>query len=182
MGVLGYDRIDDDFYPSPAWCTEALLRNFKPEGKIWEPACGEGHISKVLQAHGLETYSTDLVDRGYGEDHQDFLSYQSLPDQNIRSIVTNPPYSGSLPSDFILKSLELLKPVGGSVAMLLRNEYDCAAKRTNLFRHPAFTLKLVLTSRPRWIEGSTGSPRHNYSWFCWSWESASQPPTIKWDK
>lgn len=34
---------------------------------IWEPACGEGHISKVLAAHGYEVISTDLIYRGFGD-------------------------------------------------------------------------------------------------------------------
>ena len=33
---------------------------------VWECACGEGHISKVLESHGYNVVSTDLVYRGYG--------------------------------------------------------------------------------------------------------------------
>lgn len=33
---------------------------------VWECACGEGHISKVLESHGYDVVSTDLVYRGYG--------------------------------------------------------------------------------------------------------------------
>lgn len=35
---------------------------------------GEGHISKVLQAHGYEVISTDLIYRGFGDPEPlDFL-------------------------------------------------------------------------------------------------------------
>jgi hypothetical protein len=135
-----------------------------------------------VQALGYPTYSTDIVDRGYGDDTGDFLAFQGLPDPTIKSVVTNPPYLGTLPVDFISKALSLMEPVKGSVAMLLRNEFDSASKRTKLFRHPAFSMKLTLTSRPRWIEGSTGSPRHNYAWFIWDFDTVGTPPTITWDK
>jgi hypothetical protein len=180
MGVLGYEREAEDFYPSPPWCTEALLKHFTPRGTVWEPACGQGHICKVLEAKGHKVIATDLVDRGYGTPDKDFLKFDALPDPSIQAIITNPPYSDTLPSNFITKSLDLMKPVDGSVAMLLRNEFDSASKRTKLFAHPAFSLKLVLTKRPRWIEDSTGSPRHNYAWFCWDWKTVGQAPLITW--
>lgn len=182
MGALGYQRIAEDFYPTPSWCSRALLKNFVPKSVVWEPACGAGDISSALQLHGLTTYSTDLVDRGYGDAHFDFLACDKLPLPDIRSIITNPPYSGDLPQQFIEHSLKLMEPVKGSVAMLLRNEYDSASGRVDLFRHPAFALKLVLTKRPKWIEGSTGSPRHNYAFFCWDFEAVGKPPTIAWDQ
>jgi hypothetical protein len=53
--------------------------------------------------------------------------------------------------------------------MLLRNEFDCGLKRVGLFENYPFSAKLVLTSRPRWIENSKTSPRHNYSWYVWNW-------------
>jgi hypothetical protein len=180
MGVSGYARIADDYYPTPPWCTLALLKHFTPHTHVWEPACGQGHISRVLLETGIVEYSSDLVDRGYGEPEIDFLKTTAPPNPAIRSIITNPPYSGDLPQQFIKHSLTLMGPVKGSVAMLLRNEYDSASGRSDLFLHPAFALKLVLTKRPKWIEGSTGSPRHNYSWFVWDYETVGKPPTMIW--
>ena len=48
------DRQKDDFYATPAASTEALLSVEKFDGRIWEPCCGQGHISKVLSAAGYE--------------------------------------------------------------------------------------------------------------------------------
>ena len=56
-------RHKDDYYPTPPEATESLLQVEKFEGKILEPACGEGHISKVLMSHGHQVVSNDLVDR-----------------------------------------------------------------------------------------------------------------------
>lgn len=177
MGVLGYLRNEADYYPTPSWCTEALLTNLPSiTGEVWEPACGEGHISKVLVARGLAVKSSDLRLTGYGTGGVDFLA----SDWKSANIITNPPYT--LSEEFLVHALEATQDASGKVAMLLRNEYDSASSRTYLFRHPAFALKLALTKRPRWIEGSTGSPRHNYAWYVWDWATEGQAPTIKWDQ
>jgi len=63
----------DHFYPTPPEGTRALLRVEKFEGTIWEPACGDGAISRELEAVGHTVLSTDLIDRGYGTAGVDFL-------------------------------------------------------------------------------------------------------------
>ena len=40
-------RQEDDFYPTPAYVTQALLDNYRFTGEIWEPACGDGRMSKT---------------------------------------------------------------------------------------------------------------------------------------
>jgi hypothetical protein len=65
--VSGYEREGRDFYATPAWVTEALLRHVRFRGPIWEPCCGTGAMSTVLAAHGYEVVSTDIADRGFGE-------------------------------------------------------------------------------------------------------------------
>ena len=82
------DRQKDDFYATPPEATEQLLEVEKFNGKIYEPCCGQGHISKVLIENGYDVESTDLVDRGYGQSHIDFLMETNVRD----NIITNPPY------------------------------------------------------------------------------------------
>lgn len=53
-----------DYYATDPKAVEMLLEMETFAPVIWEPACGEGHISKVLQAHGHEVISTDLIYRG----------------------------------------------------------------------------------------------------------------------
>ena len=74
------ERERDDYYATHPETVEALLEQLKKDdvklnNNIWEPACGEGHISKVLENHGYNVFSTDLVDRGYGIGVVDFLQY-----------------------------------------------------------------------------------------------------------
>ena len=47
-----------EFYPTPPEATRALLSVESFQGDIWEPACGDGAISKVLEAAGYQVVST----------------------------------------------------------------------------------------------------------------------------
>jgi hypothetical protein len=107
LSIVGHDvkndRIKDDFYPTPVEATEKLLQQIKLDGDIWECACGDGAISKVLLQHGYKVYSSDLIDRGYGVVNEDFLK------SNLRSdnIITNPPFKLSL--EFALHAMKLAR-------------------------------------------------------------------------
>jgi hypothetical protein len=184
LGASKYQRRDGDFYATPEWVTEVLCRHVKFDA-VWEPACGEGHMSRVLERNGAFVWSTDLFDRGYGQEHGRSFLDTTLPRPDDTSmnldIVTNPPYS--LADEFVEHAIDLARPRGRRVAMLCRNEWDCSGTiRPHLFGgNPYFALKIVLTKRPRWIEGSTGNPRHNYAWYVWDF-SRRQVPTIIYDQ
>lgn len=87
-GNLRGDRQKDNFYATPSEATLALLSKETFTGGIYEPCCGQGHISKVLASNGYEVESADLVDRGYGTSGIDFLMESKQRD----NIITNPPY------------------------------------------------------------------------------------------
>ena len=95
-----------DYYATDPKAVEMLLELEQFSPVIWEPACGEGHISKVLQAHGYEVISTDLIYRGFGDPEPlDFLK-ETLDDFE-GDIITNPPYSMGL--EFVQRALESVR-------------------------------------------------------------------------
>jgi len=91
QSIVGYSlgRPKNDFYPTPEYVTEAILKKEFYRGEIWECACGEGHISRVLLKHNYSVLSTDLIDRGYGVGGIDFLNTEVLECPNV---FTNPPF------------------------------------------------------------------------------------------
>jgi hypothetical protein len=91
------------------------------------------------------------------------------------AIITNPPY-GRDAEKMLKHALALMEPVKGLCIFLCRNEWDSSARRAPLFDHPAFAFKVILRHRPRWIEGSTGAPRHNYAWFGFDFAKAAALP------
>lgn len=164
----GYERIERDQYETPAWVTEALLPHIPAYEEtlpfIWEPACGTGKMMDVLRKAGYAVYGTDI-----SEGH-DFLIDKD--NSGCTAIITNPPYSHA--KEFIERALELTKPWKGSVAMLLRTDYDHAKTRQYLFEWP-FAKKLVLTKRIVWFERPGAAPSFNHAWYIWDWRHHHSP-------
>lgn len=109
-----------DFYPTPKWATRALVENEIFDGEIWEPACGDGTMARVLAEAGNEVFASDLYDRGFGESGVDFLQENRTSD----NIVTNPPYNSA--EGFVAAGLRLAKR---KFALLLRLAFLEGANR-----------------------------------------------------
>jgi hypothetical protein len=177
LGTSGYERVEHDLYETPAWCTDVLLRHVVFKKVIFEPAAGRGAIARVLNKSGYTTVCQDLVLRDYQPCAQaDFFNTKFV--NPSMDIITNPPYE--IAEQFVRHALSITGPFQ-KVAMLLRNEWDCAHTRTDLFKDSNFKLKIVLTRRPRWVKESTGAPRHNYAWYVWD-HNWFAPPELIYDR
>lgn len=160
----GGDRRQDDFYPTPAECTRALIPTLInwPE-TIWEPSCGDGGIAKILSAGGFKVIGTDLVDRGYGTGGIDFLK---TPWRRADAVVTNPPFGG-LVSAFIKHALDLETPY---IAMLVNVNLWHAANRTKLWQRRLPEAVYALCWKPDFT--GAGRPYFNCVWTVWGPKSA----------
>jgi len=182
LGEAGFERVEGDRYWTESWVTQALLDAVRFRGLIWEPAAGRGDMADVLHANGYQVTCSDIAGSALGcsgAAESDFLTHTS-PGDGTFSIVTNPPYVHA--EAFIRKALELTARSSGMVAMLLRNEYDCAAGRSDLFEREPFACKLVLTKRPRWLDAlahHSASPRHNFAWYVWDYNHSGRA-NIRW--
>ena len=164
--VSGYARKENDLYETPNWVTLALFPHLPRMPKlIWEPAAGSGKLAAALPLSSR----VQQTDKNTG---CDFLT--SPPPVGCDAIITNPPYGQA--QAFIDRALELMEPVGGFVAMLLRTDYDHAKTRHYLFgAHPAFSKKVVLTKRIVWFERKGAAPSFNHAWFIWDWQHSGAP-------
>tara|TARA_R110001592_G_scaffold190717_1_gene436725 strand:- start:18 stop:575 length:558 start_codon:yes stop_codon:yes gene_type:complete len=141
------DREKDDFYPTPKNATQSLLDRQKFQGNIWECACGNGAMSEVIKENGYDVYSSDLINRGYGETGIDFLK----SDRKVDNIVTNPPFN--LATEFTLKAFELAKY---KVVMLSKISYLEGVKRRELiFNKNKLERVLIFTRRVPFKKEST---------------------------
>jgi hypothetical protein len=179
----GYARVARDFYPTPAWVTNALAEHVELAGmRVWECACGDGRMSEALKAAGASVYSSDIEDRGYSglDVVLDFLTAD--PPAPFDKIVTNPAYGkrNKTAEEFAERGL-IHTANGGLLALLLPNDFDSAITRRHLFAEcPAFAGKIVLTKRIKWFEpppGERAGPKENHSWFIWR-RPCSRAPRI----
>jgi len=154
------DREENDFYPTPESATVALLEKQSFEGDIWECACGDGAISKVLLQHGYKVYSSDLIDRGYGVTNQDFLN----SDLKADNIVTNPPFN--LAAEFTLQAFKLARK---KVVMLSKISYlEGIKRREQIFSQNKLEKVLVFSRRipfKKKSSNSTASGLMAFGWF-----------------
>lgn len=170
-----YERAESDFYATAPRAIDALFAKEEFAPKIWECACGEGHLSKRMVELGKEVISTDLVDRGYGE-LMDFLQ------QGVgfnADIITNPPYKYA--QEFVEKAIEL---TAGKVAMFLKITFLEGQKRRKLFEKYPPSKVYVFSARIQvarngeeemWKKSSAAC----YAWFIWE-KGYEGPPIIKW--
>jgi hypothetical protein len=164
-----------DFFPTPAWATYALIDNEKFSGEIWESACGNGAMSRVLEKTGRSVVSSDLYDRGFGEVGIDFLTAK----RQTENIVTNPPYNSA--EGFVASGL---KQASQKFALLLRLAFLEGANRANTIfaRHPpnrVWVFSERITFYPAGaVQKGTGTTA--YAWFVW--DKSASGTELKWFK
>lgn len=163
----------NDFYPTPPEGTLGLLKYETFKGEIWEPACGDGSMSKVLESKGYKVISTDLEPRGYGT-QGDFFFYGQLLAPNI---VTNPPFR--LAQEFADRSLAL---GCDKIALLCKLAFLEGQERGEWFpRTPlknvyVFSERLTMTRNG---ELQTGGGMIAFAWFVWE-RGYQGKPMIGW--
>lgn len=157
-----------DFYPTPCWATEALMKYENFIGDVWEPCCGDGAMAEVLKEK-YEVIASDKFDRGYGHYRtKDFLETETKLGNNI---ITNPPFNIS--GEMVVHALELTKDVPKSkVAFLLRTAFLESQDRYNTIfsinpPNRVYVFSERLSMYPAGHKGVLGGGTTSYSWFVW---------------
>lgn len=189
--VSGYAREGRDFYATPAWVTEALLHHVKLRGPVWEPCCGTGAMSRVIEAAGYQVHSTDIADRGYGQVGVNFLECQTVP-AGCQSIITNPPYgetgvhvgqsrSPSAMLRFLRHSLALTESVQGQLALLVRLQWIPGQRAAGIMSAAPFSAVIMLKDRIQWFDmgEETNRAQHHHAWVVFDHQHPKgQPPAL----
>ena len=170
------DAAAHDYYATDPLAVELLLQHEIFARDIWEPACGQGHISGVLQANGYKVFSSDLIYRGYGSGGVDFLKAEDCGLQ--MDIITNPPYKYA--AEFVNKALDVVAR-GQKVAMFLKLTFLEGQNRRALFRmNPPRTVYVSSARMECGKNGKfTGTSAVAYAWFVWV-KGYSGPTELKW--
>ena len=171
-------RQEHDFYATDPVAIELLLDELQFEKDVWECACGKGHISEVLKAHGYNVFSSDLIKRGYEDEQIDFLKSER---RWRGAIITNPPYRHALA--FTKKALESVYD-GNHVVMFLRLLFLEGKERRAFFEK--FPPKQIYVSSNRIACAKDGDFEKGgktkavcFAWFVWQ-KGFLGEPTIRW--
>lgn len=180
-----WERKPADLYPTPVDGTESIIEVLKamkrPDGTpiktIWEPACGDGRLARVLEWHGFTVISTDLREYpGYGYGGLDFLTETpggkwgwDMPE--IDAIVSNPPFS--LAEEFIRRALTFTP----NVVMLLKQTFwNVGGRSKGLWVDHTPDMELKLTWRLAFLKTERGnSPLMDCMWNVWNGDNAKRP-------
>lgn len=135
-----WERQQQDYYATEPKAIRLLMELEDFDENIRECACGEWHLSKEMEELWKSVFSSDLIDRWYGIQH-DFLNDNlSLPRE--WDIITNPPYKYA--NQFIEKWMKILQD-GKKMALFLPIRYLEWKERKMLFaKYPP--LKIYVSS------------------------------------
>lgn len=170
----GFDGVN--FYPTPEWGTEVLLKHVQFVGNVHEPCCGDGAMAEVLKKAGYNVSAADLFDRGYGKIGQNYLD--DFADYD--NIVTNPPFS--LAEEIFKHAYQHAR---FEICLLLRTAFLESKRRyNNIFSKTPPRLVLVFSERLTMYPAGhvvAGGGTTSYSWFVWT-KRYYGPTQVEWIK
>jgi len=171
------ERVDNDYYATPISSTLSLLKVEEIIYPALEPACGEGHIARLLTKG--EVVATDLIDRGYGIGGKDFLKDDI---EKVATVITNPPFN--LFQEFCEKGLKVATK---KVIMFGKLQALEGKKRATFMQNSPLRTIYVFKSRQNPLRNGSEVDENGKPWastmaFAWFvWEIGYQgKPNIEW--
>ena len=170
-----------EYFPTPPWAARAgaeLIRQLDPEAsRIWEPACGEGHMAAALAEYFPQVFATDIHAHGFGG-VLDFLDERAEGGDHIEAdwIVTNPPFPTA--EHFLRVGMRRARR---GVALLVRLQFLESVGRYPLLYGPSEILTLLSVFAERvpmtlgkWDPEATTAT--GYAWLFWMKDAAPIAP------
>lgn len=172
----------DDF-PTQPWATRALIEHVLEDRRTLhkktclEPACGAGHMAKVLNEYFGNVDCSDAHRYGYG-DIRDFLKHPFAP-RSVDWVITNPPFV--LAEEFVLRSLDIARE---GVAIFARSVFIESVKRyRNLFERTPPSKFAQFTERVPLVKGRLDpnvTTATSYAWLVWEKKASNDWPRLMW--
>ena len=129
----------------------------------WEPACGVGHMAKVLAEYFGTVHASDIHPYGYGSTC-DFFDETAV--QNVDWIITNPPFNRA--EEFATKALSMARR---GVAIFARSVFaESVGRHERLFSRMPPTKVAQFVERVPIVKGrldAKASTATGYAWFVW---------------
>lgn len=163
--VEALDSLDD--FPTPPWATRALIehaigqKDALSRMSCLEPACGAGHMSKVLNEYFASVHDSDVGYYGYGE-VRDFLG-NPYGQNSFDWVITNPPFR--LAEQFVLQALSVAR-IG--VAILARTVFlESSGRYRAIFEFTPPTRFAQFVERVPMVKGRLDKAASTATGYCW---------------
>jgi hypothetical protein len=167
----------DDF-PTPPWATRGLIEHILGNKvslrgqSCLEPACGAGHMAKVLKEYFDTVEAADAFYYGYAP-IRDFLSYP-YETNAFDWVITNPPFR--LAEEFVLRALMVARK---GVAILARTVFlESTGRYEAIFRDMPPSKFAQFVERVPMVRGrldKKATTATGYAWLVWEKQSTSEP-------
>lgn len=175
-----------DFYETPKWATEKAVEAMLTDGvlnkhdNIYEPCCGAGAISDILEIYGFENLkksdiqTADCIKGGKGIDVYD------IEDEVCEVVFTNPPYD-RMTKDNMLN--EFLRISSKKVILLLNIFYLSSKDRKEMLENSCLRHIYIHSDRVTMYPYGEEKPKNGgtkmFAWYVWDKEYKGKP-TISW--
>lgn len=175
-------RDSPDDFPTPPWATRGLIEHvLDDKGALasltcLEPACGAGHMAKVLNEYFGEVAASDAYAYGYGV----VRDYLACPyETNAWDwVITNPPFR--LAEEFVLRSLMVARK---GVAILARSVFlESVGRYDGIFRQAPPTKFAQFVERVPMVKGrldKKATTATGYAWLVWE-KGTDTAPRLMW--
>lgn len=150
-----YERkADDDYKTIDTRCVDALLNHIVLSDPIAD-CCAKNGSAIVDYLLSQEAYAFGMDD-----------AFSS--DLTAEWVVTNPPYDKREVNAILWRQIQRVaeKQIRGFAA-LMRNNFDFAKSRYDMFTHDLYYGQIHMMFRPWWSEEKKQSPIHNFVWHIW---------------
>lgn len=170
----------DDF-PTPPWATRGLIEHILDKKSLasltcLEPACGAGHMAKVLRNYFAEVRCSDAYHYGYGP-IRDFLTHP-YETNAVDWVITNPPFR--LAEEFVLRSLQVARH---GVAILARTVFlESSGRYREIFSEQPPAIFAQFVERVPMVKGrldNKATTATGYAWFVW-YKNNTSHPALRW--
>lgn len=156
-----------DYYATDPIAIDNLLSVEMFDQNIWESACGDGHLSKVLKHRGYIVFESDIVKRYDDVVRLDFLTPEAYEYKGKFDIITNPPYRYAL--EFCEQAIKLCK---NKVAMFLKLQFLEGKKRYEFFKtYPPSRVWVyswrIQCAKNGDFDGLKNTSAQAYAWYIW---------------
>lgn len=174
-----------DFYETPVWATEKALEAMLSDGilnrqeVLYEPCCGAGAISNVLEKYFENVKKSDIQTADYIKGEKGIDVYD-IKDNACEVVFTNPPYDRMTKDNMLA---EFQRVASKKVILLLNIFFLSSKERKSLLENSHLRHVYIHSDRvtmyPYGMEKPKNGGTKMFAWYVWDKEYNGRP-TISW--